>query len=130
MNRGLVLGLVFLSSFLAFSGMSGPEPSQAVGMAFSVTCAQARFYGSPGLQAHFTNELPWNESVNVFFAWYNSANQLTSLDAELNILFAPGQNASFSYANMVTGAYYVKTFALDLEGNSLSVACGAPVTVP
>ncbi|MDG6921200.1 MAG: hypothetical protein JRN59_06700 [Nitrososphaerota archaeon] len=85
--------------------------------------------GFTGVNATFTNTGSSSETANVYFVWYNSANQVVSVGAQLNVVFAAHGSASFFNSYQVSGHYTVKVFVQDTVGNALSTSYSAPVTI-
>jgi len=84
--------------------------------------------GFTGVNATFTNTGP-SETVNVFFVWYNTNNQVVSVGAQLNVAFASGGTAPFFSTYQSSGTYTVKVFVQDTAGNALSISYSATVTI-
>ena len=102
-----------------------PAPGQIF---TSPGASSATSNGFTGVNATFTNTGP-SETVNVFFVWYNSNNQVVSVGAQLNVAFASGGTASFFNTYQSSGAYTVKVFVQDTAGNALSTSYSATVTI-
>ena len=96
----------------------------------SVGSAQEVFNGFTGAAANFTNTDTVSHTVNVYFVWYNSATQVVSVGAQLNVAFASGATASFFNSYTTPGTYTVKVFVQDTSGNALSVSYPTTVTIP
>jgi len=133
MSRVLALCLVFLYSLFALSGMASPGPNVAQAEqspAFVCTALWASYLGFAGLAVNFTNQLQSEMTIDVYFVWYNSANQVVSIGAQLNDNFTSGQTQTFFNAITYPGVYTVSTFVQDPVGNALSFDCVGSVTIP
>ena len=133
MSRVLALCLVFLYSLFALSGMASPGPNVAQAEqspAFVCTYLQVPKYGFTGLAVNFTDQLQIEVTVNVYFVWFNSANQVVSIGWQDNVTFAPGQNLGFFNTYTSPGVFTVNTFVQDQVGNALSLDCAAYVAIP
>jgi len=129
--RILAVGLLVALTLIALQvapGSSSKTPLAAE-LAFGLLCNQVQLFGFPSVQANFTNYVQQGETVNVFFVWYNSANQLVSIGGQLRVTFALGQTLSFYNTFVAPGAYTAKAFDQDLQGNALSIACSVNVTI-
>ena len=105
--------------------VSHPPPGQIFS---SPGASAATSNGFTGVNATFTNTGS-SETVNVFFVWYNSNNQVVSVGAQLNVAFASGGTASFFNTYQSSGSYTVKVFVQDTAGNALSTSYSASVTI-
>lgn len=86
--------------------------------------------GFTGDQVTFKNNAAGSETVNVYFVWYNSANQIVSVGAQLNVVFASGASATFFNSYGTSGTYTVQVFIQDTSGNGISASYQATVTIP
>lgn len=104
--------------------------SVPVGQTFTSTGAHSSSSGGfTGAAATFTNNGVSSQTVNVYFVWYNSANQVVSVGAQLNVAFAKGESQTFFNSYNTPGTYTVKVFVQDSSGNALSPSYSATVTV-
>lgn len=86
--------------------------------------------GFTGDQVPFTNQLGAS-TVNALFVWYNSADQVVAVSAQLNVAFTAGQTQTFFNAGTTTpGTYTVQAFIRDTSNNAVSIQYAATVTVP
>jgi hypothetical protein len=95
----------------------------------STGAAQATSAGFTGDKVTFTNTGGAN-TVNVYFVWYNSADQIVSIGAQLNVSFTAGGSQTFFNAYSAPGTYTVQTFVRDTSNNALSASYPATVTIP
>ena len=91
--------------------------------------AQVVSAGVTGDEVNFTNTGLAN-TVNVYFVWYNSANQIVSWSAQLNVAFATGQKETFFNAYSASGTYTVQAFVRSTTNSALSQSYAATVTIP
>ncbi len=128
--RVLEVGLLVALSLSALQlalGSSTKAPLPAVGLAFGLSCSPVLLFGFPSAQANLTNHLSQGVAIDVFFVWYDSADQVVAVGARLGVDFAPGQTLNFYNTFLTPGAYIVKAFAQDQSGNALTFSC--PVNV-
>jgi len=85
--------------------------------------------GFTGVSATFTNT-GVASTVNVYFAWYNSGNQIVNVGGQLNVAFAAGGGATFFSSYSTPGTYTVQVFVQGTSGNALSTSYSATVTIP
>jgi len=111
----LVVKVLALTGVSSFSSTAGASSSTSGGFT--------------GASIAFTNNEGQSATVNVFFVWYNSANQVVSVGAQLNVAFAIGQSQSFFNSYQTHGTYTVKVFIQDTSGNALSTSYSATVSV-
>ena len=94
----------------------------------STGASQSQAGGMAGASAPWTNN-GGSATVKVWFVWYNSADQVVSVEAQKGVTFAPGETIPFTVAYGVPGTYTVKTFVTDMNYNALSAVYATTVTV-
>jgi len=95
----------------------------------STGAAQGTSAGFTGDTVTFTNTAG-ARSVNIFFVWYNSANQIVNIGAQLNVNFAASGSQTFFSAFTAPGTYTVQAFVRDTSNNAASTSYSATVTIP
>jgi hypothetical protein len=95
----------------------------------STGAAQCTSAGFTGDCATFTNT-KGAQTVNVYFVWYNSADQIVNIGGQLNVSFAAGGSQTFFSAYTAPGTYTVQVFVRDTSNNALSIQYAATVTIP
>jgi len=96
----------------------------------STGASEATQNGFTGDEVSFTNQLGAS-TVNIYFVWYNSADQVIAISAQLNAAYTSGQVQTFFNAGTTTpGTYTVQTFIRDTSNNALSTSYAATVTIP
>ena len=93
----------------------------------ATSCSSSGFTGAC---ITLTNNAAASETVNVYFQWENSANQVVNVGGQLNVVFSAGQSQSFFGAYTTAGTYTVHVVVQDASGNALSQSYTVTVTVP
>ena len=84
--------------------------------------------GFTGASVTFTNP-GGASSDNVYFVWYNSANQIVNVGAQLNVAFAAGGSETFFSTISTPGTYTVECFVQSTSGVALSTSYSVTVTI-
>jgi hypothetical protein len=117
-------GNVGVGTFTFTVSHAPPSPTTFTSTGASSTKAA----GFTGVSVTFTNTGAAT-SVNVYFVWYNSANQIVSVGAQLNVPFTAGGSGTFFSSFSTPGTYTVQVFVQSTSGNALSTSYSATVTI-